>query len=170
MKTKTIQRGWYAYIKSTLSFLSVFVVAAGLLGPSVVLAEPAISSVQASQITASSAVISWHTDVASDSYISYVGADDSDAQLASDDTLVTNHQVTLTGLKANTVYSFAVNSADAQGDNAAQNGADFTTLSVGGGTPPPTPTPTPTNTPTPTPTPTPICTATTVTGAHLPTR
>lgn len=161
MKHKTIQHGWHVYIKSVLSFLGIVVAVAGLFGPSSVLAEPAISSVQASQITASSAVISWYTDVPSDSYISYVGADDSEAQLASDDTLVTNHQVTLTGLKANTVYSFAVNSADAQGDNAAQNGIDFTTLSVGGGTPTPTPTPVPVPTPTPAPVPTPTPTPTT---------
>ncbi len=140
-------------MKRSLSFLGVLVAAAGLVGPSLVLAQPAISSVQASQITASSAVISWQTDVASDSYVSYVGADDTDAQLATNDTLVTSHSVTLTGLKANTVYSFAVNSADAQGDNAALNGTDFTTLGVGGGTPPPTPTPVPVPTPTPTPVP-----------------
>lgn len=148
-----IQRGWQNYIKKTLSLLGVFVAAAGLLGPSVTLAEPVISSVQASQITSSSAVIAWQTDVAADSYVSYVGADDADALLSADDTLVTSHQVTLTGLKANTAYSFAVNSADAQGDNAALNGTDFTTLSTGGGTPPPVPTPTPTPVPAPTPAP-----------------
>lgn len=150
MTTKTIAyKGWQRYLQSSLSFLGIAIAVLGLVGPGSVLAQPAISSVQASQVTATSAVISWQTDVASDSYISYIAANDEEALLSTSDTLVTSHQVTLTGLKPSTVYSFSVNSADAEGDNAAMNGTDFTTLSSGGVTPAPAPTPTPAPTPVP---------------------
>lgn len=143
-------------MQSSLSFVGVAVAVAGLVGPGLALAQPAISAVQASQITATTAVISWQTDVAADSYISYIGANDQEALLSTSDTLVTNHQVTLSGLKPGTVYSFAVNSADSEGDNAAMNGADFTTLASGGVAPALTPAPVPTPTPAPAPSTNPV--------------
>lgn len=145
--------GSHAFIKRVISILGVTVSAAGLFSAGLAGAAPAISAVAAGQVTATSAVITWQTDIASDTYVSYVATTGgSDAQFASDASLTTSHSITLTGLQPGTQYAFTANSADSQGDNAAVNGANFTTL-TSGTTPPPSPVPPP---PAPTPTPPPV--------------
>ncbi len=121
--------------------------------PTIALADPVISQVQVGNITTTSAVITWHTDVASDSYVSYAPLGGTNPLLANNDNLVTSHTLTLQGLLPNTNYIYQVNSADAQGNNVSVQGSGFITLSTN-----PTPTPTPTGNPTPTPTPTPTTT------------
>ncbi len=94
---------------------------------------PVISSVAASGITSSGATITWTTNVASDSlveygrYIPYMGLS---PRLT---TLVTSHQVKLTGLDSGTLYHYRVTSRDSQGRTSVSGDYLFTTPSAGSG-------------------------------------
>lgn len=162
---------------------AVLVVVAGFILPKLSWAQPVISDVTATQITATSAVITWHTNVASDTYVSYIpeGASGDPTDVSSD-AMVTTHSYTLQGLTPNTTYLYTASSMDDLQDIASSDTKYFTTLAAAANptpTPSSTPTPTPTlsATPTPTvspsptasPTPTPLSTATpTPTGLKMP--
>ncbi len=76
---------------------------------------PVISNVQSSNVTGSSATITWTTDASSDSQVQY-GLTTSYGQSSTLDTsAVTQHSVTLTGLQQSTTYHFRVRSANAYG-------------------------------------------------------
>ena len=68
---------------------------------------PLISNVSKSSVTSSSAVISWHTDLVSNSSVLY-GTTSSLSQFSSLNDSVTTHSITLTGLLASQGYSFRV--------------------------------------------------------------
>jgi len=87
---------------------------------------PVISSVTASSITSGSAVITWTTDKASTSAVNY-GTTTSYGSSQSSTTQVTSHSVTLTGLAANTVYHYQVQSADSLGKVGSSSDFTFTT-------------------------------------------
>lgn len=83
--------------------------------------SPSISAVAVSNITTTSATVTWTTDELSDSSVGY-STDTSylpEAGLAS---MVTSHSITLTGLSPNTAYNIRVKSRDSVG-NLAQNDA-----------------------------------------------
>lgn len=83
---------------------------------------PVISATSTSDIKNTSAVISWTTDIAANSYVvtatttafSYTTETGSASS-------VTSHSVTLTGLSANTIYYYYVKS----GDSIDNNGGDY---------------------------------------------
>ena len=79
---------------------------------------PAISNVQATGVTATSATITWTTDTASDSKVDY-GLTTSYGSQATSASQVTSHSVTLTGLTAGTTYHFKCTSANAYGTGAS---------------------------------------------------
>lgn len=114
-------------------------------------ADPTIAQLTVGTVTSTTAVISWTTDIPSDSFISYAASVDGKVQNLQDDNLVTSHKLTLAGLKPETQYVFTVNSADAEGNNVSLSGTPFTTLSGPAvTTPPPSPetqNPTQTNVP-----------------------
>lgn len=90
---------------------------------------PAISNVQISNITETSATITWNTDEPSDSTVNY-GTTTSLGSTESDGTLTTSHSVTLNGLtantEANTTYFFEVQSTDASNNEATDdNGGNY---------------------------------------------
>ena len=90
---------------------------------------PSISGVAISGITATSATVTWNTDQASNSQLSY-GTSQAYGLLSSlNSALVTSHSVTLTGLASNTTYNFAVLSTDAAGTAKSSN-FSFATLPV----------------------------------------
>jgi len=95
------------------------------------LAQPVISNVQAGNITASSAVITWTTDELANSLVVY-GNTTPPTSTASDGSYVTDHVVTLTDLTANTQYFYEVRSANQTGyftiDNNGGSYYTFTTL------------------------------------------
>lgn len=152
------------HVKKAVAIARAVAISSMLLGsllllafaPNSVQADPILSNVQVSNVTSSTATITWQTDVQSDTYVSYAAVDGVDSYLASDDSMVTSHQIVLSGLLLGTAYQFEANSADSEGNNTAASGSNFTTLGSG---PAPTPTPTPLPTPTPSviagPTPTP---------------
>ncbi|MDP3764540.1 MAG: fibronectin type III domain-containing protein [bacterium] len=93
---------------------------------------PTISSVVATSITSTSAIITWITDEPSDSQIEY-GLNNLFGNLSALDTsLTTNHSVTLTGLNSNTTYYYRVKSKDIDGYFASMTNYTFITLAASG--------------------------------------
>jgi DNA-binding beta-propeller fold protein YncE len=93
-------------------------------------APPAISNVDATPVTQYSATIVWNTDASSDSKV-YFG--DNYATIVGDPTMVTTHSVTISGLTADTAYTYKVSSTTVGGyttedDNSAA-GYTFRTAS-----------------------------------------
>ncbi len=87
---------------------------------------PIVSNVQVIDIAGTSATITWSTDIASDSMISF-GLDESYGSTASDAAMVTEHSVVVSGLSAETLYHFVVSSTDAEGDMGMGVDGTFTT-------------------------------------------
>jgi hypothetical protein len=81
---------------------------------------PVITSVAASSITSSTALITWTTDQASTSVVNY-------GQTVSSATLVTSHSVALSGLTPNTTYTFSVTSVNAGSVSTTSSSYTFTT-------------------------------------------
>jgi hypothetical protein len=101
---------------------------------------PVISNVVASNVTSSSADITWNTDEASDSQVEYATSPcpcGNDTPL--DTTMVTSHSRTITGLSPNTTYHYRAKSRDAAGNLGYSSDQTFTTASA----PPPPPPPPP---------------------------
>lgn len=84
------------------------------------LTPPNISNVIVSDITSSSATITWTTDELSDSIVNYT-ADNVTWSTESDPTLTTSHSITLTGLTPETTYYFKVQSTDEAGNTAVDD-------------------------------------------------
>jgi hypothetical protein len=87
---------------------------------------PVISNVLSSSITASSSLITWTTDEASNSTVEY-GLTTSYGSSASNATNVTSHSITVNGLSANTLYHYRVKSTDAAGNLATSADHSFQT-------------------------------------------
>jgi hypothetical protein len=100
-----------------------------------------ITSISSSNITGMAATISWRTNRPADSQVEY-GATTSYGNVVSLKTMETDHQMTLFGLTADTLYHYRVKSKDDAG-NLSTSG-DFTFTTAKGVTPTPTPTPQPT--------------------------
>jgi len=96
---------------------------------------PVISDVSATDITATSAAITWTTDEEADSRVWYgttsplVVVTDSTLNAVSTD-FVLDHYITLSELIPDTVYYFIVNSTDEAGNNEISEEEEFTTLSL----------------------------------------
>lgn len=81
-----------------------------LFVPDAVTVPPVISAVQAGQTTCGGTVITWTTDIASDSQVEYGTTTALGSTTTLDPALVTSHSVTLNGLLANTTYYYRVRS------------------------------------------------------------
>jgi peptidoglycan hydrolase-like protein with peptidoglycan-binding domain len=93
----------------------------------------AISAVNSS-VTTSTATVSWTTNLAADSAVSY-GTSTAYGSSTSDSALVTSHAETLTGLAPATLYHFEVMSTNASG-TATSSDQTFTTNALPDTTPP----------------------------------
>ncbi len=91
-------------------------------------APPVISNVQATGITNSAATITWTTDSASSSQVNYGLTTSYGSSSPLDNTPVTSHSVTISGLAANTLYHYRVISTNAYGTT---NSADYTFTTAG---------------------------------------
>ncbi len=87
---------------------------------------PVISSVQASSITSSSAVISWTTNEPADTQVEY-GRTTAYGASSLSLTLATTHSRSLSGLAAAVTYNFRVLSKDAAGNLGVSGNYTFTT-------------------------------------------
>lgn len=94
---------------------------------------PTISNVQVTDITETTATITWTTDEPADSTVEY-GTTTSYGQSVHDSTLTTSHSITLTGLSSGTTYHFRVKSTDQAGNTAVSDDYTFTTQQSSGGT------------------------------------
>jgi hypothetical protein len=91
---------------------------------------PVIGSIGTSEVTATSATITWSTDEPADGQVFYreAGAG-SYLQTPLDATLTTEHAATLGALSPDTAYEFHVASADAAENSATSSDATFSTTS-----------------------------------------
>lgn len=90
-----------------------------------------ITNVQAISTTTSSTQIVWTTDVASNSVVNYGTTTSYGSNTPVDPTMVTSHQVAVSGLSAGTTYYFQVQSTDAKNNNGKSGGHKFATKGVG---------------------------------------
>ena len=93
---------------------------------------PIISGVTVTNITHSSAVISWSTNEPANSQVQYGTSTAYGSITTVEPDLVTSHSRELTGLAAKTLYHFRVISADATGNQAVSQDLTFTTAERGG--------------------------------------
>ncbi|MFA6552168.1 MAG: LamG-like jellyroll fold domain-containing protein, partial [Candidatus Paceibacterota bacterium] len=88
---------------------------------------PVITSVSASNITATGATLTWTTDQLSDSQADYGTTASYGNSTAIGTTLSTSHSITLSGLTANTLYHYRVYSKNASGVITRSGDNTFTT-------------------------------------------
>jgi chitodextrinase len=101
---------------------------------------PTISGQTATNITGSTAQISWTTNEAATSRVEYGLTTTYGSSTSLDPTLVTAHSVTVAGLAPNTTYNYRVRSIDAAGNEKIGANATFKTVAAPDTTPPSTPT------------------------------
>jgi len=88
---------------------------------------PTISSVNATSITPTTAVITWETDEKATSLVKYGTSSGSYPYSKEDTSYTTSHSITLTDLSPNTTYYFLVNSTDKAGNPAQSTEYSFNT-------------------------------------------
>ncbi len=96
---------------------------------------PIIQSISASSATETTAVIEWVTDELATSQVSICNAGGYCTWTELEETLVTNHSVTLSDLEPGTTYHYTAISKDASGNEATSEG-DLVTLAQTDTTPP----------------------------------
>lgn len=97
---------------------------------------PVITSVLASFVTETSAVIAWTTDEPATSQVEYGTTGSYGSTTTLDEELVTSHSVSVTGLEGDTAYHFRVKSQDGAGNEAVSTDETFTTSAEADTTPP----------------------------------
>ncbi|MFH1784641.1 MAG: fibronectin type III domain-containing protein [bacterium] len=101
-----------------------------------VLPLPVISNVLAQSITASSAMITWATDIAATSQVEYGTTANYGTSSTLDSTPDTSHGVSVTGLSADTTYHYRVKSRNSSGGESVGSDNTFTTDPAGTTNPP----------------------------------
>jgi hypothetical protein len=91
---------------------------------------PLITAVTSSNVGATTATITWTTDEPATSQVEYGLTTDYGQTSPLDASLVTSHNVLLTGLAPETMYHFRALSADAANNSASSGDGTFTTLLV----------------------------------------
>jgi len=134
--TRIRNNGFYSY-----ALLLICILGVGLAGCSGLVTANngnppalAISGVQAAMPTTTGFQVSWSTSVAANSAVDYGKTASYGSSTTVSSTMVTSHQVGLSGLTTGTVYHFRVRSTDAKGNNAASG--DMTFATAGDTTPP----------------------------------
>ncbi len=88
---------------------------------------PVISSVAVSNITQTSATVSWTTNVGATTQVDYGTSSAYGSSTTLNSSLVTSHSQTLSGLTPNTVYHYRVRSKDSGNNETLSNDAVFAT-------------------------------------------
>jgi len=91
-----------------------------------------ISQVNASNLTTTSATVTWTTDIAASSQVEYGTTTAYGSTTSLDSQLVTAHSVVLNGLVPGTVYHFRVHSKPSSGSDTAGPDGNFSTASNSG--------------------------------------
>lgn len=108
---------------------------------------PIISELAVPKVTANSATITWKTSEPSTSQVEYGTTSDYDSLASPDGKLVTEHSVSLSGLKPDTTYHFRAKSKDGAGNEAVSLRAVLITLAAEPLAQPPAGPPTPSPSP-----------------------
>ena len=87
-----------------------------------------ITNVQAPSDTTSTSQIVWTTNVAANSTVDYGTSTSYGSSTPVDSTMVTSHQVTISGLVADTTYYYQVSSTDSKGNHGQSGGHTFKTV------------------------------------------
>ncbi len=122
-----------SYIQKSLGTRFVAFVAtvalgvAGFLWYSPAEAAITISNVTATNITQTSAVISWDTDILGDSWVGFIAEGGTEQRYVQSAEFTQGHVLTLTGLTAGTKYFYEVNSQSPINDIAYISNLSFTT-------------------------------------------
>lgn len=103
---------------------------------------PVFSNLTVSEITGSSAKISWTTDEGSTTVVNY-GTADSYGSTKSDTSMVTSHSIVVDGLSADTTYHYDAVSTDGSSNTGDNGDSTFITAKAGLVVVTSTPTPTP---------------------------
>jgi len=106
---------------------SVVVIVSATSPPSPDTSPPVISGVDVSNITDSSARITWTTDEPATGQIEYGLTESYGSITPLDNNLIKSHGVTISGLNASTTYHFRVKSKDASGNDTTDTDRTFTT-------------------------------------------
>jgi len=88
---------------------------------------PAISSIQASGLTESSATVSWSTNEGANTQVEYGTSNSYGTSTALNSSLTTSHSQDISGLSASTLYHYRVLSRDAAGNLTSSSDYTFTT-------------------------------------------
>ncbi len=91
-------------------------------------AKIAVSNIGASSVAATSANITWTTNVGGSSQVFYGTSSNYGQSTAVNSTMLTSHSVSLSGLTPSTLYHYQVVSVDASNNSASSPDATFTTL------------------------------------------
>ncbi len=97
---------------------------------------PLITNVSPSNITETTAIITWATDELATSQVEYGKTTDYGSTTPLVEELVTSHSVSLSGLEPNTTYHFKVKSKDEASNKTVSEDKTFTTLLLPDTTPP----------------------------------
>jgi len=90
--------------------------------------SPTISNIAATNVTPTSATITWTTNEASDSTVEYASSSPiTNPVSVSDSSNVTSHSIALSGLTSATTYYYVVVSADSNGNTTTSSEVSFTT-------------------------------------------
>src|SRR5260370_503801 len=119
----------YAILLIALSSL-VFAGRSGLVTANNARSAPTsltISSVQAATPTMSGVQVSWTTNLAANYAVDYGTTTNYGSSTPTNGTMVTSHQVAVTGLAAGTLYHFRARSTDASNSSASSPDMTFTT-------------------------------------------
>jgi hypothetical protein len=92
---------------------------------------PALSAIQATLVTSTSARISWLTSEPANTQVEYGSTTSYGASTTLDTTMSTGHGVSLAGLTAGSIYHFRVKSRDGSGNLAVSSDFSFVTPSGG---------------------------------------
>ena len=118
---------------ATNSSLNAFGLLPGVDTPGTGGTPPQITAIAVSDITATSATITWMTDKLADSQVDYGSTSSYGSTTMLDPTLVTIHIVTLIGLRNGTTYHYRVKSRDTSGNLAISPDNSFSSLKKRGG-------------------------------------
>jgi hypothetical protein len=89
---------------------------------------PLTANIQATNVTASSATITWNTDETSDTQVDYGTTASYGSSTTLNTTLTTTHSQALSSLSAGTTYHYRVKSRDAAGNLSMSGDQTFTTV------------------------------------------
>ena len=89
---------------------------------------PVFSNIKATNITGTTVTITWNTDEAATSSVEYGESKSYGSNSPVKPAPVTDHSVTITGLKSEVTYHFRVQSTDALGNTATSENQTFTTI------------------------------------------